>query len=101
MRKAYKLFRIRKDGSLGPLFIHQRLRIPIGEWLEREIGHHKRGFTYRPGWHCAPKPIAPHLTVKGRVWAQVEIRDFQTLVRPQIQGGAWYLAKHMRVIKLI
>lgn len=101
MKKAYKLLTLRRNNTLGPLFINRKQVIPLGEWLEAEEGHHVKGFCYRPGWHCAPKPIAPHLTVKGRVWAQVEIRDFQTLVRPQIQGGAWYLAKHMRVIKLL
>jgi hypothetical protein len=30
---AYKLFRVRKDGSLGPPFINARQRIPLRELL--------------------------------------------------------------------
>ena len=47
---AYKLLRIRKDGSIGPLFINQKQRVPIGEWLDAE-DHPTSGFAHRPGWH--------------------------------------------------
>ena len=96
--KAYKLLRKRKDGSLGPLFINAKQRIPKGEWLQAEP-HRKRGFCFRPGWHCAPEPVAPHLSTKGRVWCEVEIENFQTLVRPHIQGGSWLLAERMRIVR--
>jgi len=94
--QAYKLLTLRKDGSLGPLFINRRQRIPIGEWLEAE-DHPTRNYAHRPGWHAAPRPCAPHLSSKGRVWMKVEIRDYVTLTRPERQGGTWWLAKRMKV----
>ncbi len=98
---AYKLFKQRKDGSIGPLFINARQRIPLGEWLEAETCHHKKGFKYRPGWHCTFTQCAPHLSTKGRVWAKIEIEDYTTYPRPESQGGGWLLANRMRVIEII
>lgn len=95
--KAYKLFRVRKDGSIGPLFINKSQVIPIGEWLEAE-DHTTTGFAHRPGWHCTPEPVANHLSMKGRAWFEVEIEGFVTFARPVNQGGKWFLADRMRVI---
>ena len=95
--KAYKLLRRRRNGTLGPLFIHRDLVVPIGEWLEAE-DHPTKGFAHRPGWHVAPAPQAPHMSLNGRVWMHVEIEDFQTLKRPVCQGGIWLLAKRMKVV---
>ena len=72
MIKAFKLFRTRKDGTLGPLFINMRLRIEPGAWYEAE-DHPTKGFAHRPGWHCGDTPEAPHLSEEGRVWYEVEI----------------------------
>lgn len=33
---AYKLIRKLKDGSLSPLFINKKSRIPIGVWMNAE-----------------------------------------------------------------
>ena len=96
--KAYKLVRKLKDGSLAPLFINKRFRFPIGEWLLAE-DHKTNGYAHRPGWHCTSKPIAPHLSTKGRVWVEVEIDDYTTYSRPTSQGGEWLLANRMKVIK--
>lgn len=96
--KAFKLIKKRKDGTLGPLFINARQRIPIGEWLPAEA-HRRKGYKFRPGWHCTAKPEAPHLSDKGRVWCAVEIEDFEEVQRPESQGGLWYLAQNMRVIR--
>jgi hypothetical protein len=85
---AYKLLRVRKDGTLGPLFINKRQVIPIGEWLQAE-NHPTKGYAVRPGWHVCPQPFAPHLTDKGRVWVQVEIEDYLEFTRPASQGGMW------------
>ena len=93
---AYKLFRVRQDGSLGSLFINRRRRLPIGEWMESECIPTK-GFAVREGWHCLPRPEAPHLTIKGRRWYAVEIDDWETLDRPASQGGHWFLAHRMRI----
>jgi hypothetical protein len=97
---AYKLLRLRKDGSLGPLFINARLRVPVGVWLRAE-SHPTKGFAVRPGWHCTSEPVAPHLSKKGRVWCKVEITGVTPFHRPAAQGGLWFLARRMRVIEVI
>ena len=94
---AFKLLRVRKNGTLGPLFINKRQVIPIGEWLQAE-DHPTKGYARRPGWHAAPIPSAPHLSKEGRVWMRVELADVQELERPESQGGLWYLARWMRVL---
>jgi hypothetical protein len=94
--KAYKLFRKRKDGSLGPLFINRRQRVPIGIPLLADC-YPTKGFAVRPGWHCSHAPIAPHLSERGRVWCEVEVLRIKKLERPLAQGGLWYLAGMMKV----
>lgn len=96
--KAFKLFREMKDGSIAPLFINRKLRLTIGKWYKAEK-HVTKGFAVRPGWHCTKKPEAPHLSMKGRAWYEVEIQGADIIIRPQNQGGYWYLGKKMRVIK--
>lgn len=97
---AYKLFRQRRDGSLGPLFINARLRITPGEWMAAEC-HPTKGFAVRPGWHCSHRPYAPHLSPKGRVWCEVEVEGAEEFERPWNQGGLWYIAKAMRVLRVL
>ena len=97
---AYKLLRKRKDGSLGSLFINRKAHVPIGTWMPSEE-HPTKGYAYRPGWHVMPRPNAPHLTENGRVWVEVEIEDFSEFNRPESQGGTWYLANWMKVIREI
>lgn len=99
-RLAYKLLRVRQDGTLGPLFINQRQRIPLGVTLQAEA-HRTKGFAFRPGWHCTHQPVAPHLSEKGRVWCEVEIGDFTEFSRPEHQGGLWFLANQMRVLRVL
>jgi hypothetical protein len=104
--KAYKLFRLRGDGSLGPLFINRKQRIKIGESYPME-DHPTKGFAHRPGWHCTNQPVAPHLKMnlksgEKRVWAEVEIPATSTPhPRPPSQGGMWYLAPSLTVTELI
>ena len=95
---VYKLLKVRKDGSIGPLFINRRQRIPIGEWLEAE-NHPTKGYAERPGWHTTNSPNAPHLSMKGRTWFEVEIDDYYEFPRPGNQGGMWYIANKMKVLK--
>lgn len=97
---GYKLLRRRADGTLGPIFINRRLRVPLAEWLPAEE-HPTPGYAFRPGWHCTTRPVAPHLTTKGRVWCEVELRDVRTFDRPESQGGTWLLANWMRVIRVL
>lgn len=103
--KAYKLVRKMKDGSLAPLFINRKQRVPIGIWMEAE-SHPTKGFAHRKGWHCTLKPIAPHLKENPknqtrRVWVEVEVDDIELYNRPESQGGTWVLAQRMRVIKIV
>jgi len=96
--KAYKLFRKMKDGQLAPLFINKTSRIPLNEWIDAE-NHPTKGFAVRQGWHCCLVKSAPHLSEKGRVWAEVEVEDFEYYNRPESQGGTWVLAQKMKLIK--
>lgn len=98
--KAYKLVRLRKDGTMGPLFINPRQRLRIGEWLPAE-NHPTPGFKVRPGWHCVSKPLAPHLSERGRVWVEISIKEWERHVRSKHQGGVWYTAKQMRVNRIL
>lgn len=96
--KAYKLVRKMKDGTLSPLFINQKFRFPMGEWLTAEA-HPTKGFAFRKGWHCTLQPVAPHLSEKNRVWVEVETRFYKTYNRPESQGGTWLLADEMKVVR--
>lgn len=101
MIAAYKLFRVRRDGSLGPLFIDRSLVVPIGLWM-RSRAVLTPGFAFRPGWHVCSRKSAPHLSKKGRVWARVRIDGRITEHhRPKAQGGLWYTAEHMMVEKVL
>jgi hypothetical protein len=93
---AYKLFRQKANGAITSLFINKSVHLPIDQWMEAE-DHPTRCFAHRPGWHCMLKPEAPHLSMKGRVWLEVEIEDFQVFERPKSQGGTWMLARRMRI----
>lgn len=97
---AFKLFRIRKDGSLGSLFIDRRTFLPEGVWLKAE-SHPTKGFALRPGWHATAEPHAPHLSMKGRAWFKVEIDDFTAETRPASQGGIWFLAGQMKILEMV
>lgn len=100
---AYKLFKVRKDGSIGSLFINASRRLPVGEWMEAEATKRK-GFAFRPGFHCCTAPYAPHLKLnlasgEKRAWYRVEIKDFRTEKKPQNQGGEWLLANKLKIIE--
>ena len=83
--KGYKLFEMRDDGKLFPLFIGKTTETPMSEWVMAEIIMEHNGFAHRPGWHIgALIPSAPWLmgadgTYKSqrgkrfkRVWCEVE-----------------------------
>lgn len=103
-RIGYKLFRVKRDGSLGSLFINRSQNIPVGKWLRAE-SHPTSGFAVRHGWHAVTKPVAPHLKKdrkdEKRVWAKVELRGVHEFERPEAQGGKWLLAKQLRVLEVI
>ena len=85
INKGYKLFEMRDDGRLFPLFIGKTKETPMNEWVPAEIIEYHPGFAARPGWHLgAIMPSAPWLmSVDGtyksqrgkrfkRVWCEVE-----------------------------
>jgi len=97
---GYKLMRLRKDGSLGALFIDARQRIAVGKWMwAKDVP--TKGYAHRPGWHILPEPKADHLSERDRVWCRVEFRHFKEHKRPANQGGMWYLARRMRVVEVL
>lgn len=100
--RAYKLIRQMKDGTLRSLFIDKITERPIGKWLQAE-DHPTKGYAERFGWHCTFLPVAPHLTTKGRVWAEVELDgEIEYKERPECQGGKWLLGKdRMRIIRIL
>jgi hypothetical protein len=99
MKMAYKLVRLRKDGSIGPLFINRKLRLLIDEWMEAE-DHPTKGFAHRMGWHVTEHMSAPHLSKKGRIWIKVAIKNYEVILRPESQGGKWFLAQQMKVLEV-
>ena len=78
MLYGYKLVRKMKDGTLAPLFINKKQRLPIGVWLEAE-SHPTKGYAERKGWHGTLWPDAPHLSEEGRVWVKVMFDDYHSI----------------------
>lgn len=85
IKKGWKLFEMRNDGKLFPLFIGKKTETPMNEWVMAEIIMEHDGFAHRPGWHIgALIPSAVWLmgadgTYKSqrgkrfrRVWCEVE-----------------------------
>lgn len=122
---VYKLFRVRKDGSLGPLFINARQRLELGVAYVAE-NHPTQGYAPRPGWHSGLRPQADHLSERGRVWVECEVPDYEYTVRdhgdlfnpsgdmksvpgngfyqwrrPAHQGGTWIISGELRPIRIL
>lgn len=101
--RAFKLVRLLKNGEMAPLFIDKTSRFVEGEWYEaKEVP--TKGFAVRKGLHCCFEPVAPHLSMElksgeKRIWVEVEVEDYQTYDRPDVQGGAWVLANRMKVVR--
>lgn len=95
---GYKLMRVRRDGSLGSLFIGRRRRYVLGTEY-RAVARRTPGYAFRPGFHVCPQPYAPHLSERGRQWFKVRIREFSEHHRPARQGGRWYTAKYMTILE--
>jgi hypothetical protein len=97
---AYKLFKIKKDGSIHSLFINNKVSLKLNKWMNSRC-YKTKGFAVRPGWHSTATPVAPHLSIKGRAWYIVEIDKYKEIQRPINQGGLWYLSKKLRILKKI
>jgi len=98
--KAYKLFRVLKDGSISSLFINKTARLKTKKWLDAEP-YPTKGFSFRPHWHCTAKPEAPHLSLTDRAWYEILIEDFEEMARPTSQGGLWYLANKIKILRKV
>lgn len=97
---GYKLFRKRKDGTLGPLFINRKQRLTLDVWYDYEL-HRTKGYAFRPGWHICSEMSAPHLRQDGdRVWAKVEFEPMDVIKRPKSQGGTWYLGSAIKILEV-
>jgi hypothetical protein len=94
--QVYKLFRVRKDGTIGSLFINKKERLSLNKWLDAK-SYPTKGYKIRPFWHCMKEPFAPHLSMEGRKWFKVDMRNFKMFNRPKIQGGLWYLAQKIKI----
>jgi hypothetical protein len=95
---GYKLFRKRKDGTYGPLFINRSQKLTAGLWYGA-ANIPTKGYAVRPGWHICGKKSAPHLKMKpDRVWCRVQYFDAVSIKRPESQGGLWWLANRMRIL---
>lgn len=91
---------VRKDGSIGSLFINRRERLKMNVWMKSGT-YPKKGFKVRSGWHSTEKPIAPHLSLRGRSWFKVKIENYTTILRPASQGNKWFLSKKIKILKKI
>ena len=94
---AWKLFKLRKDGSLGSLYMNSRERLLPEVWYTAS-DNQRNGFAKRVGFHTTKTKHAPHLSLKGRVWRRVEIKDFYFVERPKNQGGTWIIAQRMKIL---
>lgn len=99
---AYKLFRELKDGNITSLFINKNIKLQYEIWMDAKC-YPTKGFAVRPGWHCTSQPHAPHLKMvlksgEKRIWKKVLIEDYEEVLRPENQGGLWYLAKRMMIL---
>jgi len=70
---GYKLFRKRKDGTLGPLFINRKQRLVPNTFYFAEAHH---------------------------VWAKVEFDPMDIIKRPDSQGGTWYLGTWINILEV-
>ena len=46
---AYKLLRVRKDGTLGPLFVERSRVLPVGKYLGARMDLQPKALATRPG----------------------------------------------------
>lgn len=100
MKKCYKRMKIRKNGTLGSLFINKKGILPIDKWLKAEY-YPTKGYAPRFGWHCTFQPYTPHLKEKGRVWVECFVKNYRTYDHPECQGGAWILANELKINRIL
>lgn len=94
----YKLFRLKKNNKITSLFINKSKELELGKWLKSKK-YPTKGFAIRPGWHCTEKPIAPHLSLKGRIWYKIQAKNLIEKKVPKNQGNKWYIAKEIKILE--
>lgn len=99
---CYKLVRLRKNNTLGSLFINRKAILPLNKWIDSKFFPTK-GYAERFGWHCTYYPYAPHLKQDNqtRVWVKCEVEECTEYIRPKSQGGIWVLANKIKIIKVL
>ena len=90
---------MRKDGTLGPLFINKKQRLEVGKTYVAE-DHPTKGYAHRPGWHLCAERRAPHLSERGRVWVKVIAEGITEHHRPDSQGGMWFTAEKITILNI-
>lgn len=103
---AYKLLRLRRDGTLGPLFVGRGLVLRPGVRYRARADLPHPGLAHRPGFHCCAEPRAPHIKLRltsgeRRVWCRVSISGYRRHRRPESQGGLWYTAAFMTIVEVM
>ena len=100
MIKVYKLFRVR-NGNLYPLYVESKREMPIGVWLEAQVGekaddtHVKASgcggkLALRPGFHSTTVPYTDWIGKKmhdgslvqraNTVWCECEINGNEQII---------------------
>ena len=120
---TYKLLR-QKNGKLYPLYVEADRELPIGEWLDAEIGpladetHVKAKvgggqLSLRPGFHSTDVPFADWIGVKigdklyqrpTDVWVECEVAGNQVSVTDRnglrhIPDGWYYFKTNVKQIR--
>lgn len=78
MVKAFKVFKRRKDGTLGSLFVDCRRRIAVGKWIEAKDAFRPTWLSFLPGWHSHAdfsKAKALLKAADNRVMYEVLVKD--------------------------
>lgn len=88
---AYKLFKIRKDGSIGSLFINLSEKYELNQWMVANP-YPTKGFAFRQGFHCLLKPEAPHLKMElasgeKRAFLRLRLMIMIFLLGPNLRVG--------------
>ena len=96
---AYKIFKVRKDGSLGSLYCDTKAKYYLDKWYRSSPYYHPK-LKFRPGFHATLKPYAPHIKIKkNRAWYKIDVEDYTFFDRPACQGGKWLVCKKMKILE--
>jgi hypothetical protein len=94
------MFRVRADGSLGPLFVEVGRVLERERWLLASFTERPAALKFRPGWHVILRSEPPpHLALSAqRTWRPIRWRGLiEKVKRPDYQGGVWVTAREIRI----